>query len=170
MPRKSLPLDIRRQVLHEAGYKCGNPVCRTILTLDIHHLVPVANKGEDQAHNLLALCPNCHALHHQGQIPEESLRAWKMLLLALNEALDRRSIDLLLALDTVGQTFVGGEGVLECASLIAAGLVERYTYNTGKPIPSYGVGLTNKGRAMVAGWKSGDQRAALGAPPPEAPE
>ena len=86
-----------------------------------------------------------------------------MLLLALNEALDRKSIDLLLALDLVGMTFVSGEGVLECASLIAAGLAERRTFTTSGPIPSYAVHLTDKGRAMVAGWKSGNQNAALGA-------
>ena len=170
MPRKSLPVDVKRLVLHEAGYKCANPVCRTFLTLDIHHLVPVSEKGVDQVHNLLALCANCHALHHQGHIPSESVRAWKMLLLALNEALDRRSIDLLLAIDTVGPTFVSGEGVLECASLIAAGLVHRHSFNVGGPVPSYSISLTEKGRSMVSGWKRGDQYAALGAAPPRVPE
>ncbi len=46
-----------------------------------------------------------------------------MLLLAINEAFDRRSVDLLLALDLTGMLFVSGEGVLECAALIEAGLV-----------------------------------------------
>ena len=163
MPRKSLPVDLRHRVLHEAGYKCGNPICRTILTLDIHHLVPVGDQGTDTPENLLALCPNCHALHHRGNIPVQSLRAWKMLLLALNEALDKKSIDILLTLEIVGMTFVSGEGVLDCASLIAAGLVERTTYNIGGPIPAYAIGLTAKGHAMVTGWKSGNQSAALGA-------
>jgi hypothetical protein len=165
MTRKALPVHVKRLVLHEGGYKCANPVCRTVLTLDIHHLVPVAGSGEDLSYNLLALCPNCHALHHQGHIPEDSLRAWKMLLLALNEALDRRSIDLLLALDITGPTVVGGEGVLQCASLIAAGLVERIHVIVGGPIPGYAVQLTDKGRAMVSGWKQGDQKAALGVAP-----
>jgi hypothetical protein len=162
MPRKSLPIDIRKRVLHEAGYKCGNPVCRSILTLDIHHLVPVAVQGKDDPDNLLALCPNCHALHHQDEIPVESLRAWKMLLLAINEAFDRRSVDLLLALSVVGRTWVSGEGVLECASLIAAGLVDRRQFNTGSPIPAYTVSLTEHGETLVAAWKAGDQAAAIG--------
>ena len=162
MARKALPVDVKRLVLHEAGYKCGNPICRTVLTLDIHHLVPVADRGLDKSENLLALCPNCHALHHRGEIPVESLRAWKMLLLALNEALDRKSMDLLLTLDIVGMTFVSGEGVLDCASLIAAGLVERRTYPIAGTLPKYSVSLTDKGRTLVAGWKAGDQGAALG--------
>ncbi|MBW1992993.1 MAG: HNH endonuclease [Deltaproteobacteria bacterium] len=103
MTRKSIPGNTRRQVLHEAGYKCGNPVCRTILTLDFHHLIPVSREGSNRLENLLPLCPNCHALHHKGEIPIESIRSWKMLLLALNEAFDRRSIDLLLAIESIGQ-------------------------------------------------------------------
>ena len=161
MARKALLIDVRKRVLHEAGYKCGNPICRCILTLDIHHLVPVSEDGADEPENLLALCPNCHALHHKGEIPVESLRAWKMLLLAVNEAFDRRSVDLLLALDKVGTTYVSGEGVLECASLIAAGLVKRGSYSTGGAIPTYSVSLTDRGRAMVNAWKQGDQEAAV---------
>ena len=91
--RKAIALDIERQVLHESGYKCGNPTCHRILTLDIHHIVEVGVGGPNDLHNLLALCPNCHALHHrQKVIPIESIRAWKMLLLAINEAYDRRSV------------------------------------------------------------------------------
>ena len=164
MPRKALTQEVRRHVLHEAGYKCGNPVCRTIITLDIHHLVPVADDGSNDPENLLALCPNCHALHHRGEIPRESLRAWKMLLLAVNEAFDRRSVDLLLALDATGMVFVSGEGVLECAALIAGGLVQRGAYNTGRPIPSYSVSLTERGRAFVEAWKQGNQQLAVGVP------
>src|SRR5438105_4200809 len=121
--RKSLSLEIRKLVLHEAGYKCANPTCRGILTLDIHHLDYVSEGGADTAENLIALCPTCHALHHQGHIPRESLRVWKMLLLSLNEALDRRSIDQLLALDKLGQLQVSGDGVFACAGLTASGLV-----------------------------------------------
>jgi hypothetical protein len=160
MPRKTLPLDVKRHVLHEAGYKCGNPVCRTILTLDIHHLVRVAEKGEDVPENLLALCPNCHALHHRGEIPEASIRAWKMLLLSLNEAFDRRSVDILLALDTVGVISGSGECVLECAGLIADGLVTANKFKTAISF-TYWVTLSNRGRQFVKAWKDGNQPGAV---------
>ncbi len=163
MSRKSLPIDTRRSVLHQAGYRCGNPVCRTILTLDIHHLDPIANDGFDGPDNLLALCPNCHALHHREVIPQASLHAWKMLLLAMNEAFDRRSVDLLLTLDTSSPLIVSGEGVLDCAALIAGGLVQSeakvLTYAIGPP--SYILSLTERGKSFVASWKSGDQGAAI---------
>jgi hypothetical protein len=84
-----------------------------------------------------------------------------MLLLAVNEAFDRRSVDLLLALDTTGMLFVSGEGVLECAGLIAAGLVAKLQFGVAGPVPAYSVNLTDRGRAFVAAWKRGDQRAAV---------
>jgi hypothetical protein len=166
-PRKALPVDIKRLVLHEAGYKCGNPVCRTILTLDVHHLQPVAEGGGNGPANLLALCPNCHTLHHHGTIPAESLRAWKMLLLAVNEAFDRKSVDLLLALAKT-PVFCAGEGVLECAALIASGLAESHLYSgSAGALPiKYSVSLTDRGRAFVAAWKQGDQSAAVSGPAP----
>ena len=37
--RRAVPVHVAKQVHHEAGYKCGNPVCRTIITLDVHHLL-----------------------------------------------------------------------------------------------------------------------------------
>jgi len=74
--------------LHESGYKCGNPACHSVVTLDIHHLEQVSAGGGDTAENLLPLCPNCHALHHRGVIPADSIRAWKLLLLTINEAYD----------------------------------------------------------------------------------
>ena len=163
MSRKTLLIGLRKLILHEGGYKCANPICRTILTLDVHHLTPISKEGQDEPENLLALCPNCHALHHKGEIPSESLRAWKMFLLALNEAFDQRSIDLLLALGSLGTHFVSGDGVLKCAALVAAGLVKVDTYKIGNtPIPAYSVELNEKGKRLVAGWKEGKQNDALG--------
>lgn len=162
--RRSISVDVRRLVLHEAGYKCANPVCRTILTLDVHHLVPVAQDGGDTPENLLALCPNCHALHHKGEIPGESIRAWKMLLLALNEAYDRKSVDLLLALDKCGPVWTSGDGLVDYASLVAADLVEFRQLGTASQQnwhPPSHVSLTEKGRAFVDGWKRGDQQGAM---------
>lgn len=171
--RRSLPVDVRKAVLHEAGYKCGNPACRGILTLDIHHLVPVSEDGPDSAENLLALCPNCHALYHKGEIPVESIRAWKMVLLTLNEGYDRKSVDILLALDRVGsRLWVSGDGVLDCAALIAAGFITAKAFGTIAPSSPYGqailpppyeVCLTERGRMMVEAWKRGDQEAAVNA-------
>ena len=187
MRRKPLKPDVRSLLLHEAGYRCSNPACRMVLTLDIHHLDYVSERGADSAENLLPLCPNCHALHHQGHIPRTSLRAWKTLLLALNEGFDRRSVDTLLALDILGQVTVWGDGILGCAALVASDLVQVRTEkafaqreeltglfvrvadeNEGvrrtrmdSPIQVYWLRLSSKGRSFVAAWKNGNQDAAI---------
>lgn len=186
--RLKIPLQIKQQVLHEAGYKCGNPTCRSILTLDIHHLDYVSEGGDNSPSNLLALCPNCHSLHHKGHIPLESLRTWKILLLSLNEAFDKRSINILLALDKVDSIIVSGDGLLDCASLIASGIVKvewrggseyslfgegLFFSDTDKKNPikdtikdgQYWIELSEKGHLLVSAWKQGDQKSAVNAIP-----
>jgi hypothetical protein len=156
--RSTIRIATQRLVLHEAGYKCANPACRTILTLDIHHMEYVAEGGGDSADNLLPLCPNCHALHHRGEIPRESIRSWKMLLLTLNEGFDRRSVDLLLALEKTGKVAISADSLLlGCGSLIASSLVDFSALDHH----TFWVELSAQGRLFVEGWKSGDQQAAV---------
>jgi len=148
---------------------CGNPVCRRVLTLDVHHMERVADKGSDSAEDFLPLCPNCHALHHQGEIPVASIRTWKMLALALNEAFDRRSVDMLLALHKLEQIWrLTGDGALQLAPLVAAGLVHVRRYPEGRiggrlPVSEmmYLAELTAKGKLFVDAWRKGDQSAAV---------
>jgi hypothetical protein len=158
-----VPLDVRRLVLHEAGYKCSNPACRYPLTLDVHHLYYVSKGGSGSADNLLPLCPNCHTEHHNGNIPTESLRAWKMLLMALNEGFDRRSIDVLLTIEKLdGVTEITGDGLPTYAPLIASNLVTVVMLHaalTGHAL--YRASLTERGKLFVEGWRKGDQRAAI---------
>jgi hypothetical protein len=168
--RKAIPSDVRHQVLHEAGYKCGNPACHSIITLDIHHLEHVSAGGGDTGENLLPLCPNCHALHHRGVIATESIRAWKMLLLSLNEGYDRKTLELLIAL---GQApgdciFVSGDGLLSCSPLVAGALIDVSTWGQqafdgqfGYQVPHYRVALNQRGRAMLEAWRKGDQEAVV---------
>jgi hypothetical protein len=86
-------------------------------------------------------------------------------LLSLNEAFDRRSVDLLLALDKVKDgLLVSGDGVLTCAPLVASEMVqiEPIYHEVGDGLDAvYHVDLTNKGRAFVHAWKRGDQAAAI---------
>jgi hypothetical protein len=108
----------------------------------------------------------------------ESLRAWKLLLLALNEAFDRKAIDTLLALDILKGLMVSGDGLLSCASLLASKLLdieektERVeTDGSGffgpaieieNRVKHYWITLSPKGRLFVNAWKQGDQSAAIG--------
>ena len=164
--RTSIPVDVRQLVLHECGFRCGNPNCRFPVTLEIHHLDPVAIGGGNGAHNLLCLCPNCHTLHHGGTIPIESLRAWKHLLLSLNEAFDRRAVDVLLSIHQMGDLSVMADGLLHCAGLLTSGLVDvRMRVNgpaTGMGADILKLGLSAKGKVFVEGWLAGNQELAIG--------
>jgi hypothetical protein len=89
--RKQIPESVRIAVLTEAGFRCAVPNCRAILAIDLHHIVPVSDSGSGDPSNLLALCPTCHALHHRGTIPFESILKWKMALVANYHNLSSKS-------------------------------------------------------------------------------
>ncbi len=82
--RKPIPKATSVAVLTEAGFRCAVPTCRTILAIDLHHLVQVSKGGTNDVQNLLALCPTCHALHHRGVIPAQSLQEYKRLIVSLS--------------------------------------------------------------------------------------
>ena len=126
MKRKNPTPLIRDEVLREAGYKCANPTCRNILTLELHHIEWVKDGGDSSANNLIALCGHCHDMHTNGHIPPTAIRHWKGMLHALNHAFNRESTDLLLYLAHPGMENVWytGDGFLRFAGLVAAGLVE----------------------------------------------
>ena len=51
--RKKIPVQVQLGLLMEAGYKCGNPCCRHVITLELHHIVYVRDGGGDGAENIL---------------------------------------------------------------------------------------------------------------------
>lgn len=161
MPRKALPLHIRRQVLAEAGYRCAVPTCRGILALDIHHMVEVQEDGKNTSDNLIALCPTCHALYTRGTISKDAIYTYKAVLVSLSAAFDREGIDNLLFLGIVSprqDLIITGDGVLRFAPLIAAGYAQYQLLSTNGNTPStYTVSLTPKGAALVEAWKSGNR-------------
>lgn len=122
--RASIPPSVRDEVLRESGYMCGNPRCRHILTMQLHHIEWVKDGGGNTATNRLALCPNCHSLHTAGEIPHSAIRHWKGILHALNHAFSKQSMDLLLFLNSPQATEVrySGDGLIPFSGLIAAEL------------------------------------------------
>lgn len=170
--RKGIPSTTQHQVLMEAGYKCGNPACRHILTLELHHIVWVKDGGGNEPSNLIALCSNCHSLHTYGHIPEKAIRHWKGMLLALNHAFDREAMDLLLFLYHTEQSsqniWFTGDGILKFAGLIATGLVHihanSFSSTVSYPftprqaaISTHQLKLTETGYSLVEAWITGDQ-------------
>lgn len=169
--RSSITQDVRREVLTEAGYRCAVPTCRTILALDLHHILKVSEGGSNTADNLIALCPTCHRLHHNGEIPKEAVRVWKGMLVTLNLAFDKDAMELLLFLTRKEQEErpygYTSECVMRCAGLINAGLVDTDTFweeeasrflrsNSGA---DHTLRLTERGHLVVKAWKAGDKDA-----------
>lgn len=160
MTRTKVPSKTVHQVLTEAGYRCAVPTCRTILALDLHHLEPVAEDGDNSPSNLLALCPTCHGLFHRGEIHRDALFAWKSLLVSLSQAFDQRDVDNLLFLAAPGYPLhLSGDGVARFARLIGSGLAEYnlalHNHMTG--LIQYRVHLTPRGTQLVEAWKAGDR-------------
>lgn len=173
MSRTKIPDATRALVLLEAGYKCANPTCRHILTLELHHIVWVKDGGGNDPSNLVALCPNCHSLHTHKHIPAEAIHTWKSLLVALNSA-NHGTADLLLVLaadekrtrEAVTENQFNlpfrftGDGLPALSGLLTSGIIEISKHYSGVSIggssmPSFEVQLTEKGRALVAAWQAG---------------
>lgn len=60
-------LYIARGICQDCG--CPAPFLRKsdgLPYLEVHHVVPLAKKGEDTVENTVALCPNCHRKRHYG--------------------------------------------------------------------------------------------------------
>ena len=50
-------------VAKRAGYRCQH--CGAVDTvLELHHVIPVAEGGEDRPSNMIVLCPECHRRAH----------------------------------------------------------------------------------------------------------
>jgi len=166
--RKKVPRDVVITVLAESGYKCGVPTCRTILAIDLHHMVEVSEGGTNDPANLLPLCPTCHALFHRGEISREAIYTWKSALVSLTRAFDAEALDLLLFLRKVPppsgnfQFAVSGDGVLRFARLIAADLVSFRLFVRNGPMMTYELFLTPKGQLLVDAWQTGNRMALTG--------
>ena len=75
--RPAIPAEMRRKVLVEAGHRCAIQTCRNSANVEVHHIIPWEECKEHNPENLIALCPNCHALTHDGSIDRKALRKYK---------------------------------------------------------------------------------------------
>lgn len=158
--RNNLPLNTRVHLLTESGYRCAVPTCRNILALDMHHIWEVSAGGSDDPSNLIALCPTCHALYHRGTIKQESIYAYKSMLVAITRAFDVEAIDQLFFLESCKKDLlvVSGDGLLHFGRLIAAGLASVDQKSNNKwQLVTYAVNISDRGRQLVKAWKQGDR-------------
>jgi hypothetical protein len=156
-------------VLLESGYKCGNPTCRAVLALQLHHIEWVKDGGGTTPDNLLPLCGYCHDLHTRGTIPASAIRVWKGILVSLTSG-SAGCADMLLHLARLqghrhSQYFAYSAGdLLVLAPLLNARLIDA-DFRGGSsggitgPTAFFKIRLTPRGEALVAAWSAGSEDA-----------
>ena len=92
--RPSVPAEVRRKVLVEAGHRCAIHTCRYI-DVDVHHIVPWSTCREHKYDNLIALCPNCHRRADRGDIDRKSLRIYKANMRFVHDKFSQLELDIL---------------------------------------------------------------------------
>jgi len=64
----SIPPATRRRILAKYRHKCTQPGCRHTQHLHVHHVVPRAEGGSNDAENLVVLCSACHNILHKNKL------------------------------------------------------------------------------------------------------
>ena len=72
----TLTEDEQNQLVNAVWYRCENPYCKNTRFLSVHHIVDEKDSGTNKLDNLVVLCPYCHDLAHNNEIPEKVLRDW----------------------------------------------------------------------------------------------
>ncbi|MGW8876386.1 HNH endonuclease [Streptomyces mirabilis] len=81
--RPSIPTELKRTVLLEAGHRCAIPTCRQH-PVEVAHIIPWAKVKEHKFDNLIALCPTCHVRYDRNEIDRKSMLQYKANLEVLN--------------------------------------------------------------------------------------
>lgn len=142
----------------EAGHRCAIPTCRHI-DVDVHHIIFVEEGGDDVYDNLIAICPNCHRMAHQGKIDRKALRIYKANLRFLHDKYSNAEMDIMFELAALppdsGREWMPYLNIL-VKRATDAGLLELVKPQGGRIMmmgvdttPVYIV-ITNAGRAFVA--------------------
>ncbi len=63
--RATIPPAMRREVLARDRHRCRVKGCGRAHFLEVHHLVPRSEGGENRPENLVTLCASCHRLLHE---------------------------------------------------------------------------------------------------------
>lgn len=157
--RPAIPSELERQVLMEAGHRCAIPTCKHTTT-EIAHIDAWSKVKEHRFENMIALCPNCHALYDDGKIDRKSMLQYKANLSILNGRygdLERRVLKFFA--DYPNHTAIwlpGGLGIL-VAYLVQDGLLALHekeqvltTMSQFSKLQLYE--LTDAGKKLVDRW------------------
>ncbi len=126
MSRDTIPAEVKRAVLVEAGHRCAIPTCRATTT-EIAHIIPWAETKDNSFENLIALCPNCHTRFDQKkEIDRPAVKMYKHNLGILNNRygeFERRLFEVL-AKSNERVFVLGAAGDLMVANAVKDGFFE----------------------------------------------
>ncbi len=153
--RPSIPKEIERKVLIEAGHRCA--ICK-YTRIEIAHIIPWAESSDNSFENLIALCPNCHDLYDKDKkIDKISMLTYKNNLAVLNQRygdFERRILQHFFDNPNESQ-IVLWERDLDVLFLVKDGLLKpldrKYANIINFPPKDYL--LTEEGKALIDSWK-----------------
>jgi len=167
--RPSVPAELRRRILVEAGHRCAIPTCRHPTT-EIAHIESWSEVREHKYENLIALCPNCHQRADKGEIDKKSLRICKRILQRLTDRYDRFELVVLNELRQGRPVNVAGNMLLLIKNLLDEELVvTREGMARGNVALNVRVGaipinvqvlLTEKGTKFIEEWMNANEELA----------
>lgn len=155
--RPNIPIEIKRRVLRESGYRCAIPTCRFPLTENAH-IISWAESQDHKYENIISLCPNCHTLYDSGRISREAIIYYKKKLMFLNEVYSRFEVDVLDYLKNHDSVTITGELLIK--HLLEEGIVRRTTeeqLHGFNDLDIFSVILTDKGKKLLEDWSKVDK-------------
>lgn len=168
--RPTVPAELKRALLVEAGHRCAIPTCRHP-RVEIAHIIPWSECKEHDFSNLIALCANCHDLYDNGRLMDRSaMRQYKTNLAIVNSRyidFERRILEYFSQNPDESMVRLPGGMELSVMYLLRDGLLvagEVHSINTTSPSSAFtwqtamGVEyyLTDAGRSVVDRMSTGE--------------
>jgi hypothetical protein len=158
MSRLSIPRQLEREILLEAGHRCAIPTCRQH-PVEIAHIVSWVKVKEHSFENLIALCPTCHTRFDRGEIDLPSMRRYKAnlgLLISRYGDLERRVLSLFAEQPDKSQIKLPGGTQIFVMYLVKDGFLKHIGYSARRnedEFPNYDLyQLTPEGQDFVQKW------------------
>ena len=75
--RPAVPIQLKRDLMEEAGYRCAIQTCKGTEALEMAHIVPWSQVREHSFENMIVLCAVDHYRYDTGKIPRKSIESFK---------------------------------------------------------------------------------------------
>ena len=152
--RPTIPTELKRTILVEAGHRCAIPTCRHPTT-EIAHIEPWRKVKEHKYENLIALCPNCHTRAEKGEIDRKSLRIYKRIIQRLTDRYMKFELIFLNELRLEKTVIIATKMLLLIKNILDDKLVEVVKEDVAWVAGSLGrshISLTGKGHKFIEEW------------------